>query len=161
MKKIIIIILKIIGALSLVAFLALFAAYQWLFYKDDQILAENKFDQRLWVEAGIEDAGNNYRKFHHHQYQCTRGKMYYDLVENHLKKGMSKDKLLELLGKPNYGLKYPNNKKRQYCLEYELGGCTVWFSGPGKILSVCIENDRVVEIFYDSRNNEAEDFNIK
>ncbi len=160
-KKIFKVVCGIIVSLILISLLLLFTIDQWLLYKDDQILAENKFDQKLWMEAGLEDVSNGYQNFNHHQRICTRGRMYHDITKTHLKKGMSKDDVLNLLGKPNFGLKFLKNNKRKYCLEYELGGCTVWFSGPGKLLSICLDNNKVVEIFHLSGNNDAEDFKIE
>jgi hypothetical protein len=116
----------------------------------------NKFDQVLWFDENHRED----RSKPHHYSGCVRGEMYYDLIDNYLKVGMQKEEVFELLGKPAYGLKYPENKKRQYCLEYKLGGCSV-SSGSGRILLVCIQNNKVKEIFHDSRNNNAETINIK
>ena len=155
-KRIIITLISIPVALYLFYWLAIFAYIIWHDNKNDQILRMNKFDQKLWLD----DNRSKDRTKPHHYSGCVRGEMYYDLIDNYLKKGMTKEEVFELLGKPAYGLKYPNNKKRQYCLEYELGGCSI-SSGPGRILSICLQNNRVIEIFLDSRNNDAETFLIK
>ena len=39
-----------------------------------------------------------------HKADCTRGKVYYHLIDNHLRGGMQKETVFELLGKPLYGL---------------------------------------------------------
>ena len=132
-------------ALCLLCCLTIFAYMKWKNYEVDKTLRMNKFDQKLWMD--------NYGR-------CTRGKMYYDLIDNYLKKGMSEEEVFKLLGKPNYGLKYPNNKNREYCLEYEIGECFIG-NDVGRILSICLKNNHVIEIFYDSRNNDAEGFKIE
>ena len=120
------------------------------------MLSESKFDKTLWMEADSKD----YEISYYHDGNCTRGKMSYDLKKNYLKKNIPKEEVFSLIGKPNYGLKYQNNKKHQYCLEYELGYCTGWISGPGKVLAVCFINDKLVDVFVDSGNNDAESFTI-
>lgn len=157
-KGIMITLISIPVALFLLYCLAILAYVMWNNYDNNQILRMNKFDQKLWIDAGIVDVNNAYKNWHHHSGRSTRGKMYYDLINNYLKKGMSKEEVFKLLGKPNYGLKYPNNKNREYCLEYEIGKCG---SKAGRILSICFKDNRVIEIFHDSRNNDAEDFKIE
>ena len=142
--------------LVLAYYFLIFIYIKWHDSKDDKILRMNKFDQVLWLDENRRED----RSKPHHYSGCVRGEMYYDLIDNYLKVGMQKEEVFELLGKPAYGLKYPENKKRQYCLEYKLGGCSV-SSGPGRILLVCIQNNKVKEIFHDSRNNNAETINIK
>lgn len=125
--------------------------------EDEKMLHENKFDRNLWREAGSED----YEISQEHRSNCTRGKMYYDLKDNYLKKGMSEEEVFSLLGKPTYGLKYPDNKNHNYCLKYKLGCCTKWISGGDKLLLVCLKNGKVIDMFKDSRNNNGETFKIE
>lgn len=145
--KTIIYILLILVVLVLVAVIGFIKKYE---YKDDQILRMNKFNKIQWLSCLEEDGHLDWD----HKANCTRGKMYYDLIENHLKLGVAKNEVFELLGKPMYGLKYPNNLKRQYCIEYELGGSCSSFSGPTKIMLVCLQDNRVVEIFTSTVNDD-------
>ena len=155
-KYVILTLIAIPVILYILYWLLIIAYFFWHNYENNQILKMNKFDQKLWMKSIREDGHLDWD----HKANCTRGKMYYDLVDHYLKKGMSKEEVFELLGRPAYGLKYPNNKKRQYCLEYELGGCSIR-SGPGRILSICLKNNRVIEIFHDSYNNDAKTFKIE
>jgi hypothetical protein len=165
-KSIIIIIVLILGTLSAsfyfmpfgyrMAILMGVGSLWTLYVEDEKMLSESKFDKTLWMEAGSKD----YWISDKHRSNCTRGKMSYDLKKNYLVKNMPKEEVFSLLGKPEYGLKYPNNIKHQYCLEYELGRCTNWVSGPGKILLVCLKKDKLVDVFVDSGNNDAESFKI-
>ncbi len=155
-KRIIITLISISIILVLAYYFLIFVLIKWHESEDDKILRMNKFDQTLWMNSIREDGHLDWD----HKANCTRGKMYYDLIENHLRVGMQKEAVFELLGKPAYGLKYLESKKRQYCMEYELGGCSI-SSGPGRILLVCIKNNQVREIFHDSYNNNAETINIE
>jgi hypothetical protein len=158
-KRIIIIIVLILGILSASVYfmspesrmtIMMKIGGLWTIYIEDRkMLSESKFDKNLWIEAGSED----YRIYDQHRSNCTRGKMYYDLKDNYLKNGMSQKEVFSLLGIAAYGLRYSNNKKHQYCLEYELGYCTNWISSPGKILLVCLNKSKVVDVFIDSGNN--------
>ena len=155
-KYIILTVMSIPIILVILYYFLIFIYIQWHGSKDDQILKMDKFDKSSWL-ASIQEDGHLDRD---HDANCTRGKMYYDLIENHLRVGMQKEEVFKLLGKPAYGLKYSKNKKRQYCLKYELGGCSI-SSGPGRILLVCIKNNKVKEIFHDSYNNDAKTINIE
>ena len=164
-KRIIITIVLILGTLSAsfyfmpfgyrMAILMGVGSLWTLYVEDERMLAESKFNKDLWLEAGSE----NFNIYDKHSSNCTRGKMYYDLKKNYLKNNMPKEEVFSLLGKPDYGIKY-QNKKHQYCLVYILGRCTNWFSGPSKILVVCLKKDKLVDVFVDSGNNDAESFKI-
>lgn len=156
LKWIFITLISIPIVLVIAYYFLIFALIIWGNNQDDKIRRMNKFDQGLWIKV-IKENGD---LASWHDADCTRGKMYYDLTDNYLKVGMQKEEVFELLGKPLYGRKYPENKKRQYCLKYELGGCSVG-SGPGRILLVCIQNNKVIEIFHDSYNSNSETINIE
>ncbi len=141
---------SLIVGICLALLLLIYVGFTRYDYKEDQILRESKFDREAWIEAG----SKNYETHSYHSGNCTRGKMYYDLKDNYLKKGMSKEDVFSLLGKPEYGIKFPD-KKRQYCLEYDIGSCTNWFAGGFKLLLVCLKNDRITEVFKDSANSEV------
>ena len=156
LKWIFITLISIPIVLVIAYYFLIFVLIIWHDNQDDKIRKMSKFDQSLWMKVIKENGDLD----SWHYADCTRGKMYYDLIDNHLREGMQKEDVFELLGKPAYGLMYSDNKKRQYCLEYELGGCSV-SSGPGRILLICIQNNKVKEIFHDSRNNNAETINIE
>ena len=72
---------------------------------------QNKFDQEIWLKNNDISIREN-----------PRFKMVNDILENHLRKGMSKSSIIELLGKPNTdALDYylPNNKKLPDSLEID------------------------------------------
>lgn len=66
------------------------------------------FDKTTWAQFD-----NNYDP------DNPRGKMYEDLIENHLSKGMSKEEVINLLGKPDF-------ESEEYFLSYNLG---MWSGG--------------------------------
>ncbi len=156
-KYIIITLVSIPVVLGLLIFSGIISFINWHEDENDKILRMNKFDRALWLDKNRDED----RSRPHHYSGCVRGEMYYDLVDNYLKKGMSKEEVFELLGKPAYGLKYPNDKKRQYCLEYELGGHCSITSGPTKIMLICLQKNRVTEIFTGNVNNNGETFKIE
>ncbi len=162
MKKVIFLILKILGGLALFIVLAIFGSFlyldYWLGEKEKKILSSSKFDQKLWMEARSNNENEEIRW--HHKLNCTRGHMYNDLVTNYLKKDMSKQEIFDLLGKPIYGAKYPNNKNWQNCLEYSLGSCHAWVGGSGRTLLICMRDNQIIDFFVGSGNDEREHFKI-
>lgn len=73
--------------------------------------------------------------------------MYNDLVNNHLKKGMTEQQVIGLLGKPFYKVIYSTWYKDKNCLRYELGYC--WPSVPvPNILLICFNKEMLVNDFF-------------
>ena len=93
---------------------------------------ENKFDQELWLN------GNG---------ACTRGSMYYDLVNNNLKLGMTQNNVEKLLGKPAFSYIPKKYKKESdiYCLVYHLGACG-HPAGP-RALKICFKNGIMIDFY--------------
>lgn len=106
---------------------------------NNQTFGESKFNREIWLNPS-QTTG------------CVRGEMYDDLVENFIKKGMTQDEILKLLG-PNKGVKNYFKKNRTYCLSYDLGSC---FSPGGYAdLLVCTKDGIVIDYFR-SNSNEGE-----
>jgi hypothetical protein len=105
----------------------------------DAVYRESKFDREMWLKAGIRYLEG-----------CTRGKMYYDLTSHYLKKEMTREEVVALLGPASDGTSY-EEKKRKDCLEYNIGQCGIR-DGPYHNLVVCLNNDKVVDIFKNNGN---------
>ena len=89
-----------------------------------------KFDRKIWQEnTNNEDPDN------------VRGMMIYDLTENYLKKGMSKNKVQELLGRPDF-TQYTDEDLKMYSVwKYTIGA----WSGLGwdyDSLNIYFKDDR-------------------
>lgn len=157
MKRIIVTLISILLILAVLALTAITGFMKWNDYKDDQILKMNKFDQALWLDENRDS--DNTRP--HHYSGCVRGEMYYDLVENYLRIGMTKEEVFALLGRPDSRRKYKDNKKRHNCYRYDLGeGHCSLSSGPTKIMLVCLKDNRVVDVFTSTANDKGETFLI-
>jgi hypothetical protein len=79
-------------AVSILAFLALVFFYSVLYFIGGNDPFDDKaFDKQVWVSMHDQMLPDN-----------PRGQMYQDIIENHVKLGMSKVQVLELLGTPDF-----------------------------------------------------------
>jgi hypothetical protein len=89
---------------SIIAFVTLTLLYSYLYFMvGNDPFDDNKFDQQLWASMHESVDPKN-----------PRGKMYQDLIENHVKIGMTKAQILNLLGSADL-----NNQER--FIRYNLG----------------------------------------
>lgn len=105
----------------------------WWYQFNNSIFYENKFDRGEWL------ADDGYSK-------CIRGRMYEDLASNYLKKGMSKEEVIGLIGEPRIGRIYSRFYGDKKCYEYEIGPCK--WAPTGDMLLVCFNKDeKVIDVF--------------
>lgn len=78
--------------------------FTWWAFKDQAVFGSEKFDQTRWIELSSSV-----------QKDCRRGDMAYDLKNHILARGVQKDAVMALLGRPS--LEDAN------ALEYDLGKC--------------------------------------
>ncbi len=86
------------------------------------------FDRQAWFDA---NASEKHRIFG--RYACDRGSMAWNLKARHLPKGMTRLRVLKLLGKPGNRLVTP-----RHCIEYDLGACSS-FKMDQDYLQVCFD----------------------
>jgi len=97
------------------------AFFGWWALKDRIVFGNDKFDQASWITATA-SADNT----------CHRGDMAYDLQQNVLKTGMTRENVTVLLGRPTW--------EDVQQIEYDLGQCMhvehglrVFFSPDGRL----------------------------
>ena len=99
--RIFMIITWVSAAVAVVATIAFFA---WWAMKDRIEFGDDKFDQVAWITAsGTADK------------TCHRGDMAYDLQQNVLKAGITREAATSLLGRPSW--------EEAAQMEYDLGSC--------------------------------------
>jgi hypothetical protein len=80
------------------------------------------------------------------QAQCIRGAMFGDLRNRYLRPGTSKARVIELLGKPDFGSE--GVKDGNKCQRWNLGFCS-GFKVDLDSLNVCFDKaDRVTDVFH-------------
>lgn len=154
LKWIFITLISIPIILVIAYYFLIFVYVMWHLSKDDEILRKNKFNQTLWMKAITEEGHLDWD----HKANCTRGKMYYDLVDNHLSVGKRKEEVFKMLGKPYSERRYFDNKDYNNCYRYDLGGSCSISSGPPRILLVCFKKGLLIDYFYSTVNDKGETF---
>lgn len=91
-------------ALTVFSFLASIAFFTWWGMKDYFVFGKKPFDQVAWITAKQTP-----------EHRCHRGDMAYDLKENRLHAGMSREATTLLLGRPTW--------EDATHAEYDLGHC--------------------------------------
>lgn len=96
--------------------------FSWWAMKDSIVFGDEKFDQVKWMQhaATIET-------------ECKRGDMAYDLQQRVLGRGLPKEAVALILGRPSY--------EDAVSVEYDLGKCMHVYHG---LLIFFDENDRLV-----------------
>lgn len=117
----------------------------WWYLEDQKVFYEAKFDKEKWMAADT-------------IFGCTRGKMYYDLDDNYLKKGLTKEQVFQLLGLPENWRVYHRFYEKKKCHEYSLGTCR-WIPVPS-ILLICYKNNKVTDFFLSDVNDWGEIFHL-
>jgi hypothetical protein len=84
--------------------------FSWWMFKDPIMFGSEKFDQVKWMQslATINT-------------ECKRGDMAYDLQKNILSKGVKREAVTALLGRPSY--------EEKNAMEYDLGKCMHVYHG--------------------------------
>ncbi|WP_041366540.1 hypothetical protein [Methylophaga frappieri] len=97
LKKIVFILLALVlaGVIGVVT--------TFYFLTGDSPFNDKEFDQKVWLSMDTDWDPDN-----------PRGKMYEDIVDNHLEKGMSKQQVVDLLGQPDL-------KNKSLLFSYNLG----------------------------------------
>ncbi len=134
----------LVVAISVILLVSVFGGivYVWWHFESEKVFYEEKFDREKWLTAEKEYVeGYGWLT----NYSCDRGKMYYDLISNHLKKGMKIQDALELLGNPEYSeykIQYNGWFSKNTCYQYNLGDCH-WLP-IADLLMICYKNENVV-----------------
>lgn len=136
--------LKMIGMIAFILFgtitILLVVIGNWLSDFNDEVYSESKFDKEIWLQA--EEEYNPAYNIYHDGLGCVRGKMYYDLKKNFLKKEMTLEEIIMLLGRTSVRRIYKENKFQKECLQYHLGSCAK-LGGPPDYLVFCpVENGK-------------------
>jgi hypothetical protein len=127
-----VILVLVISAIFFVGIVVGGISWKWI-SDDNAKFSLLKFDREEWLK-------------HDGIGQCIRGAMYDDLTQNYLKKGMSKDEVLELIGEPRIGRIYHRFYGDKKCFKYLMGDCK-WVPR-GDTLLVCFNtNERVNDFF--------------
>jgi outer membrane protein assembly factor BamE (lipoprotein component of BamABCDE complex) len=146
LHNILIVIGKVIGVVlaGIIAFAIMLVigvkVWIWWYQFDSAVFYEDKFNRELWLaDDGID--------------KCIRGRMYGDLVANYLKKGMTKDELIGLIGDPFFGRVYYRFYRDKKCYKYLMGGCKSY--APDATLLVCFNSDEEVNDIFRSDGSDS------
>ena len=100
--------------------------FSWYGLKDRLVFGDQKFDQVQWITARETP-----------EQRCYRGAMAFDLQQHYLLKGMPKQAVMALLGRPSW----EDATTPQTNIEYDLGYCLwdvhglrVFFDDQGKLV---------------------------
>jgi hypothetical protein len=101
------------------------------------------FNKDRWRTA---HEGKTSQEINKKQAQCIRGAMFGDLRNRYLRPGTSKARVIELLGKPDFGSE--GVKDGNKCQRWNLGFCS-GFKVDLDSLNVCFDKaDRVTDVFH-------------
>lgn len=82
----------------------------WWAFKDKLVFNDEKFDQIKWIQLAVNTTD-----------ECKRGDMAYDLQQNILKRGVNREAVTALLGRPAM--------EEGNAIEYDLGKCMHVYHG--------------------------------
>ena len=105
--------------LAVITVLITMVFFAWWMFKDQLMFANEKFDQVGWMQS-VATINTD----------CKRGDMAYDLQKNILSKGVKRDAVMALLGRPSY--------EEKNVIEYDLGKCMHVYHG--------------LQVFFDDNN---------
>lgn len=86
------------------------AFFGWWMFKDSIVFGSEKFDQVKWMQVAP-----NLQK------ECKRGDMAYDLQKNVLVRGLKREEVTSMLGRPAY--------EEANAISYDLGKCMHVYHG--------------------------------
>lgn len=96
--------------------------FGWWTMKDSLVFGNDKFDQVKWIQLAP-----NVKN------ECKRGDMAYDLQKNVLVRGLKRESVTAMLGRPSY--------EEGHAMEYDLGKCMHVYHG---LLVYFDQNDRLI-----------------
>ncbi|NOT14104.1 MAG: hypothetical protein HOP21_00740 [Methylotenera sp.] len=94
----------------------------WWAFKDRFEFSGEKFDQAKWIQLATTTKN-----------ECKRGDMAFDLQQNILSKGVKREAVTALLGRPSF--------EEQNAIEYDLGKCMLVYHG---LLIYFDENNQLI-----------------
>ncbi len=109
--------------LAVITMLITIVFFVWWMFKDQLMFGNEKFDQVKWMQS---TATINT--------ECKRGDMAYDLQKNILSKGVNREAVMVLLGRPSY--------EEKNVIEYDLGRCMHVYHG---LLVLFDDNNHLVQ----------------
>lgn len=84
--------------------------FTWWAFKDKFVFNGDKFDRAKWIQLAPTTKN-----------ECKRGDMAYDLQQNILTRGVQREAVMALLGRPAF--------EEQNAIEYDLGKCMHVYHG--------------------------------
>jgi len=145
----------IAGVIVVLGIAAILVFDNWLGNLEEQVFKESKFDSKKWIE--VEKIYNPKPGVYTSDPEYTRLKMYDDLQKNYLKKGMSLDEVIKLLGTTTKRRIYKTKKRKMTCLQYHLGNFAP-IGSTSHILLVCPnEKNIIIDFFRSSRADEGQE----
>ena len=106
--------------LAVITLLITIVFFSWWMFKDQLMFGGDKFNQIKWMQS-VSTINS----------ECKRGDMAYDLQKNILSKGVNREAVMVLLGRPSY--------EEKNAIEYDLGKCMFVYHG--------------LLVFFDDNNN--------
>lgn len=110
------------AALVVFTILLTIVFFIWWAFKDKFVFNGEKFDQAKWIQLATSTKN-----------ECKRGDMAYDLQQNILSKGVQREAVTALLGRPAF--------EEKNAIEYDLGKCMHVYHG---LLIFFDENNRLI-----------------
>lgn len=110
------------AALVVFTILLTIVFFIWWAFKDKFVFNGEKFDQAKWIQLAASTKN-----------ECKRGDMAYDLQQNILSKGVQREAVTALLGRPAF--------EEKNAIEYDLGKCMHVYHG---LLIFFDENNRLI-----------------
>ncbi len=96
--------------------------FTWWMFKDKFVFNGEKFDQVKWIQLAVNTKN-----------ECKRGDMAYDLQQNILTRGVQREAVTALLGRPAF--------EEENAIEYDLGKCMHVYHG---LLIYFDQNNRLI-----------------
>jgi hypothetical protein len=109
--------------LAAITLLITIVFFSWWMFKDQLMFGSEKFDQVKWMQS-VATINT----------ECKRGDMAYDLQKNLLSKGVKREAVMALLGRPSY--------EEKNVIEYDLGKCMFVYHG---LLVFFDDNNAIVQ----------------
>lgn len=110
------------AALVIFTILLTIVFFIWWAFKDQFVFNGEPFDQAKWIQLAPNTKN-----------ECKRGDMAYDLQQNILTKGVQREAVTALLGRPAF--------EEKNAIEYDLGKCMHVYHG---LLIFFDENNRLI-----------------
>ncbi len=109
-------------AFAVLTFMVTIVFFGWWAFKDQIVFSSDKFDQAKWIQLAATTRN-----------ECKRGDMAYDLQQNILSRGVKREAITALLGRPAF--------EEDNAIEYDLGKCMHVYHG---LLIFFDENNRLI-----------------